>query len=835
MKLKTTLSILAILVSIKLSFAQTEIWGMTQHGGQNDGGIIFKTDGNGNNFQTVFSFPRIDGRDPYSGVTEYSNGNLYGVTSEGGFYNCGTIYEFDPKTDTYTKKIDLDTMLGIAPNGYIFLAADENFYGTTIGGGVNGFGTIFKYNPATGTITKIFDFDRTFSGEAAIGSFVQASNGKLYCTTFLGGVNSYGVLFSFDPVANIYNKILDFDGTTNGKYPREGMILASDGMLYGTAGYGGSHGFGILYQLNPITETFVKKFEFDTATVGSPEGYLMQASNGLIYGLSEFGNNGGQLFEFNPVTDSLTEKTHSFSAGMRPNGKLTEVNNGVLIGMALSGGINNAGVIFEYNINTNTFSVRYDFDFINGTGPYGSGIYKTNGGRFFGTATTGGLFDGGTFFEYDPATYLFDKKYDFDFSPDGTRPSSSFILSSAGKLFSMTTNGGLNNVGVLFEYDPLTNNYIKRVDFERSTTGAIPEGNLVEASNGKLYGMASQGGVNDDGVLFEYDPVTYTFLKLADFDSISTGLNPLGNLIEAGNGLLYGLTYSGGLNNSGTLFEYNISTNSITKKIDFVGTTNGSFPTGSLFNATDNFLYGMTSTGGLNDYGVIFRFDPLTDMYTKLFDFDRTNTGGRPLGSLIEASNNKLYGITSYGGLNSEGVVFEFDITSTSFLKLQDFDNNLNGYYSVGTLLAASNGKFYGTTVWGGQNDDAILFEYDPSSNFINKKFDFYNANCRMSRSDLIEIDLTLLGILPQNDEGNPFQFYPNPVNESLYITSVNNLNKGVKITINDIIGKIVFEKENVNLPVKINLSELATGIYITKLTANNQSYIHKFIVEQNK
>ena len=82
----------------------------------------------------------------------------------------------------------------------------------------------------------------------------------------------------------------------------------------------------------------------------------------------------------------------------------------------------------------------------------------------------------------------------------------------------MTFGGGANDLGVLFEYDPVSSAFVKKLDFAGTTNGSYPWGNLTLASNGKLYGMTSQGGAVFSGLLFEFDPLTSNYVKKLDFN-----------------------------------------------------------------------------------------------------------------------------------------------------------------------------------------------------------------------------------------------------------------------------------------------------------------------------
>ena len=141
-------------------------------------------------------------------------------------------------------------------------------------------------------------------------------------------------------------------------------------------------------------------------------------------------------------------------------------------------------------------------------------------------------------FEYDTTTDIYTVKFEFDnvynptnpFSFSGKNPLGSLIQSTNGKLYGMTIYGGTSNIGVVFEFDPVTDTYSKKLDFDGSN-GKNPEGSLMQASNGNLYGMTRYGGTDNVGVIFEFDSATDTYSKKLDFNYYN-GFGPLGGLIE---------------------------------------------------------------------------------------------------------------------------------------------------------------------------------------------------------------------------------------------------------------------------------------------------------------
>ena len=190
----------------------------------------------------------------------------------------------------------------------------------------------------------------------------------------------------------------------------------------------------------------------------------------------------------------------------------------------------------------------------------------------------------------------------------------------------MTYYGGAYGLGVFFEWDPATNTYTKKLDFN-ITNGSQPYGSLT-LKDGKLYGMTSKGAYGW-GVIFEWNPITDTYFKKLDFN-ITNGSQPYGSLTPK-DGKLYGMTYGGGAYGWGIIFELDPTTNTYTKKQDFNG-TNGRAPSGSL-TLLNGKLYGMTELGGANNQGVVFEWDPVSNTFRKIKDLSAA-TGHSPYGDL---------------------------------------------------------------------------------------------------------------------------------------------------------------------------------------------------------
>jgi uncharacterized repeat protein (TIGR03803 family) len=572
-----------------------------------------------------------------------SDGNLYGLTSSGGVNNWGTLFQYNPLTSVFTKKIDFNGTNGGMPYGSLMQATDGKLYGLTSAGGTNSDGVLFQYDFNTNILITKFSFSGAISGKSPNGDLMQSSNGKLYGLTNSGGVNAGGVLFEFDITSNTFTNKKNMGSISTGQNPCGSLTEAPDGNLYGVTSYGGANNFGVLFQYDPVSSTYSKKIDF----------------SGMIN-------------------------------GKQPRASLMLLGN-KLYGMTYFGGTSNIGVMYQYDFSSSTLTKKIDFGAEQGN--YTTSLINASDGNLYCTNQFGGSNNCGTLFKYDPFTQVSSKLVDFG-DTLGYYPSSSLLEASDGNLYGVTVFGGSSGGGVLFQYNPLTNTYTKKVNFiaYSGTNEFGPNGTMIQASDGKLYGTTVNGGAHQCGVLFQYDLVTNTYVKKIDFDSIN-GRRPFPGLIQASDGNLYGMTYQGGLSDMGALFQYNPVTNVYTKKVDFMG-SNGSTPYYSLIQGNNGKLYGTTSQGGANNFGVLFQFDIATDSFAKKIDFDGVTKGAYPSGALIQAATGKLVGTTANGGVHNVGVLFQLDPVTNAFTKTMDFDS-IHGSYpdyliTIGATIRAN-------------------------------------------------------------------------------------------------------------------------------------------------
>jgi len=170
--------------------------------------------------------------------------------------------------------------------------------------------------------------------------------------------------------------------------------------------------------------------------------------------------------------------------------------------------------------------------------------------------------------------------------------------------------------------------------------------------------MTYVGGTHFEGTVFKITPagaetVLYSFAGGADGDE------PYGSLVQGTDGNFYGMTYEGGPTNDGTVFKITPA-GAETVLYAFGSGADGNEPYGSLVQGTDGNFYGMTYEGGANNEGTIFQVTP-SGTETVLWSLGAGSDGNEPYGSLTFGPDGTLYGLTYEGGANGGGAVIQFN------------------------------------------------------------------------------------------------------------------------------------------------------------------------------
>ncbi len=268
-----------------------------------------------------------------------------------------------------------------------------------------------------------------------------------------------------------------------------------------------------------------------------------------------------------------------------------------------------------------------------------------------------------------------------------------------------------------------------------NTDGTTPYTPVIQASDGNLYGTTTLGG-NDGsgcvhgcaGTVFKLTlqgqiTVLYTFAS-----PYANGRTPRGGLVEGGDGYLYGTTISGGLSNYGVVFKIS-KTGQFQKLHDFCATSpcsEGTNPVGSLVLGTDGNFYGTTSSPPA--YATVFRISPAGD-YTAVANFHNSPTGISQ--GLLQASDGNFYG----AGFNGVFRLTPGGTLTTLYL----FGTQPNdGSVGNGPLIQATDGNLYGVTANGGTGASGIVFRISLAGDYI-KIFDMVRTVEGLSPNGLLQ------------------------------------------------------------------------------------------------
>jgi uncharacterized repeat protein (TIGR03803 family) len=634
--------------------------------------------------------------------------------------------------------------------------------GITRYGGGNGSGTAYTYNPSNGSDSLLFSFagngNNVFLGKPE-GNLIQANNGKLYGMATLGGNWNYGGIFCYDTVTKTANICISFDSNM---YPFGAMcygslVQATNGLLYGMTDFGGQYGYGVIFCYSTVTGKDSIVHSFNGTDGKYPSGSLMQASNGLLYGSTTIGGGQGSgvVFSFDPVTgkDSILFNLND-STGYGWAGALMQASNGLIYGAMPDGGRHSMGTVFYYNPATGNDSVLFSFNGSDGANPEGK-LMQASNGLLYGMTFYGGSYADGVIFYYNILSG--NDSAVFSYTHDNyIQSQSSLIQANNGLLYGMLSfDGTYDGYGEIFSFNPLTSHDSVVAYFYGQPNGSYIEGDLVQAADGYLYGLTTAGGPQNGGVIFILNTATNLDTVLANFE-INPSLSVDDNSpILASNGLYYGMTYQGGIYNAGTLFSYNPLTGQDTVLENFDDVTIG-YPDAPLIKASNGLLYGMAPGGSIYSEGggVIFSFNPATGNDSVVFNFDSLS-GEFPFASLVQAPNGLLYGTCEGWGAANSGTLFSFDPVSGKDSVLFAFNDTM-GSTPLSTLSIVNN-VLYGTTSGGGATGNGVLFTYNINTGQYDTIESIYTSDLGgASGSTIVDTSLhTIYWVTPWNSN-NP-------------------------------------------------------------------------------
>lgn len=366
---------------------------------------------------------------------------------------------------------------------------------------------------------------------------------------------------------------------------------------------------------------------------GGPNGGLVFDPSGNAYGTTHFGGNdscGGEVgggcgvvFKLSPKSGGWSEAPlYAFddsSDGGFPNAGVILDKSGNIYGTGSTGGnfacSIGCGVVYELAKGSGwTEKVLHAFDGTDGQFP-NAGLLASKSGTLYSTTWYGGSSGNGTVFSLTPGSSGWNESvlYSFQGTTDGSAPAGGVVADRAGNLYGTTYKYDGDNDGVAFELHKKAG-WKDRVlyTFTDNGGGEDPYAGLIMPAKGTLYGTAIESGPDDGGTAFELvrgKKQQWTAKVLHAFGASGDGNAPYGGVVADKKGNLYGTTVFGGANNAGIVYELSPSKSGQWKETilySFTGGSDGQYPSGGLTLDSAGNLYGATSDGGTNGYGVVF-------------------------------------------------------------------------------------------------------------------------------------------------------------------------------------------------------------------------------------
>ena len=354
-------------------------------------------------------------------------------------------------------------------------SAELRLWGVTATGGTGSNGTIFSIDIAGTSFIKYHDYAEPYHLANLHDKLIPLDDGE----TLLGysvppkdvSANSSGEIFTIKVDGTGFEVVKD-DGLNYG-----GLMKTSDQFFYYTD-FWANQSLGAVFSFEPESKDWTMLYGFKRTDGTNPASALLE-HNGYLYGMTQRGgynNNGNGTIYRLRLNDHMFEKIHDFHKpmGKSPNGSLIDGTNGFLYGMTTSGGSGNYGSIFRVKSDGTEYKKLHDFSNANGRMPLGDLLLY--GGRLYGMTSLGGKYKKGVIFRInrDGSGYLIQHHFS---GSDGAQPTKN-LIAYKGYLYGMTSKGGGGDLGVIFKIKTDGTDFKKLFDFDRNTGGA-PDGSLV--------------------------------------------------------------------------------------------------------------------------------------------------------------------------------------------------------------------------------------------------------------------------------------------------------------------------------------------------------------------
>ena len=343
-----------------------------------------------------------------------------------------------------------------------------------------------------------------------LSGLVAAPDGNFYGTSLYGGSNDLGVVFRLS-LSGVYQVIYSFTGGAEGANPAAPLTIGPDGQLYGTSQYGGTNNAGSIFKLTTNGNlTALHPLVWSTDGAG-PIGGLATGTNGVLYGTASWAGSNGFGTVFQITTNGNFSCLHSFSGtdGNGPAATLAPGADGWLYGTTQLGGTNDCGTIFK-TTTAGTFSSLFSFNATNGYMP--GALVQGADNAFYGTTAYGGSSGFGSIFKVTPVG-TFTSLHSMVLENLGSNPLAGLVFGADGNLYGSADYGGGNGFGSVFQATA-SGGFSSLWDFSGNSDGGNPFATLVFGGNYHFYGTTSLGGTGGGGTFYELTTLHFDRIQI---------------------------------------------------------------------------------------------------------------------------------------------------------------------------------------------------------------------------------------------------------------------------------------------------------------------------------
>jgi uncharacterized repeat protein (TIGR03803 family) len=328
-------------------------------------------------------------------------------------------------------------------------------YGTTYSTVTTNLGTVFRLRKdGTGFVVLKSFFNPRFlttSGAGPLGELCESTNGMLYGTTSLGGTNGTGTIYQLNKDGTGYKTLYHFIGNnsfvdpTGARLPQAGLILAGDGMLYGTTFDGGTNGNGTVFRIDQDGVSF--QVTASLLSVQGPASGLIEGTNGMLYGTTQLGGESGAGSVYAVQKDGsgfLVLKNFSATGGDGQSAYSAPMagTDEVLYGTTRLGGETAAGSIYSLRFDGVGYQVNASLGNIAGLGTnVAASLFEAYDSRLYGVTQFGGDNNYGSIFSVGKGSNDVAAVFSPTNAADGREFSASLIQGSDGVLYGTTARG----------------------------------------------------------------------------------------------------------------------------------------------------------------------------------------------------------------------------------------------------------------------------------------------------------------------------------------------------------------------------------------------------------